>query len=148
MKTFCIILIVSLFAGACNNASNQNAEVKDSAARQEDHSHESDEAIQLNSGKKWKVDDAMLVHIRNIERIVTDTAGPVNYVEAGDSIATHLELLTSSCTMTGQAHDELHKWLLPFLDLSEQLSEQDGREAAATLNEMKTAFSVFNTYFE
>lgn len=148
MKTFHYILIAALFAGACNNASNQNAVQKDSADQHENHSHDADEAIQLNNGKKWKVDDAMLVHIRNVEKIVTDTTGPVNYVAAGDSIAQHLELLTSSCTMTGQAHDELHKWLLPFLDLSEELSEQDGREADSTLNEMKTAFSVFNTYFE
>ena len=57
----------------------------------------------------------------------------------------NLDLLTSNCTMKGQAHDELHKWLLPYLDLVTDFSKDKSAEQFA---EIQNAFTTFNQYFE
>ena len=51
--------------------------------------------------------------------------------------------------MTGQAHDELHKWLVPFIELSDQLDEAEKLEEQQKIfSQMKLSFSTFKLYFE
>lgn len=51
--------------------------------------------------------------------------------------------------MKGKAHDELHKWLLPYIDLVKEFSESKDE---TTLNEqfqkIQTSFTTFNQYFQ
>ena len=64
-------------------------------------------------------------------------------------IAKNLEELTSSCTITGQAHDELHKWLVPFLDLSAEFSETTNvKDAEIAYKKIEESFKEFVVYFE
>jgi hypothetical protein len=46
-----------------------------------EHQHSENEAIQLNDGEKWKVDDNMMRHIRNMEKDVIkfDKENRANY---------------------------------------------------------------------
>jgi len=57
-------------------------------------------------------------------------------------------LLTPNCTMTGKSHDELHKWLLPYIDLVKGLSEaKDETEAARQLENIQISLNTYNQYF-
>ena len=47
--------------------------------------------------------------------------------------------------MKGQAHDELHKWLLPYIDLVEAFSTD---KSADNFTAIQNSFSTFNTYFQ
>ena len=51
--------------------------------------------------------------------------------------------------MTGQAHDELHKWLIPFLKITKEFKEAKSIDKQKQhLQEIQTAFLEFNTYFK
>ena len=51
--------------------------------------------------------------------------------------------------MTGQAHDELHKWLLPYIDLVAELSDAKAEtEAAKQFENIQNSFITFNQYFK
>ena len=51
--------------------------------------------------------------------------------------------------MEGQAHDELHKWLLPFIDLVKEFSESKSEQEFTThCEKIKTTFIEFNKYFQ
>ncbi len=51
--------------------------------------------------------------------------------------------------MEGQAHDELHKWLLPFIELSEEFDVATEKENQEKIyQEFKKMFVEYNTYFE
>ena len=115
--------------------------------KQKHHNHSDDEAIQLDGDKKWKVDDNMMAHIRNMEKDVTsfDKEKPENYQVLADNLKENLDLLTSNCTMKGQAHDELHKWLLPYIDLVDNFSKGKSTEQ---FTEIQHSFTTFNQYFE
>ncbi len=71
------------------------------------------------------------------------------YKTLSENLQKNVDLLTSNCTMKGKAHDELHKWLLPYIDLVKELSEaKDETKAAKQFEYIQTSFSTFNQYFQ
>lgn len=71
------------------------------------------------------------------------------YISLSEKLKNNIDLLTSNCTMKGQAHDELHKWLLPYIDSVKELSEaKDETTASAQLLKVKKSFAQFNEYFQ
>lgn len=105
----------------------------------------------MNDGKKWVVEPKMLVYIRTIETDLLNFKGTTmdEYNQLAGAIDNELGLLTSNCTMSGQAHDELHKWLLPFIDSSDAFfDEEELSQKKEKLSALKLSFETFNTYFE
>ena len=141
------IIFSVFFLFSCNDkAKNESAE-RSQATENEVHEHSNNETIQLNDGQKWKVDVDMMTHIRNMEKDVAsfDKKTQENYQLLADNLKKKLDLLTSNCTMKGQAHDELHKWLLPYIELVEDFSKDRSNENLAKIQE---SFTTFNQYFE
>ena len=81
--------------------------------------------IQLNNGKKWTVAPDMMAHIESMQNSMR-VSNEIGLDSLAKQLKSDLELLTSNCTMTGQAHDELHKWLLPFIELVDRFDANEG----------------------
>ena len=151
---FIFPLAFLIFLLGCNNAVNNEELSTQEPIVEEEHHHDEQEAIVLDNGKKWVVVPEMMTFIKNIENEMVDfykNENPnfENYQTLSITIEKNLEELTSNCTMTGQAHDELHKWLVPFLDLSADFVEvENEEEARAVYQKIKESFNEFNTYFE
>ena len=157
MKFRIIFLFVAgLILLGCNADSGKNNKIQQDSLVTEEHHHHDDEAdaIQMDGDKKWVVVPEMMKYIRNIEDAVVEFSKKENtsfddYKNLAQQIEKNLGDLTSNCTMTGQAHDELHKWLVPFLDLSKEFSESKNQEEAKNnFQKVKESFEVFNKYFE
>lgn len=143
-------IISSFIFVSCNNAPKEN-KTDSTEITTAEHEHDSDEAIVLNNGAKWKVDENMMVHIQNMENDINgfEAKSTDDYAALAKKIESNINLLTSDCTMEGQAHDELHKWLLPFIDLSDAFSDSKTEEEyASNFQKIKTSFTTFKTYFE
>ena len=153
MKLSTITLISSsLIFAACGNQTEEKTVPTETVETEtvHDHDHES-EAIELNEGQKWIVDDSMMVHIRNMETDVNDFVGTAltDYQTLATSLQENINLLTSNCTMTGKAHDELHKWLLPYIDTVDEFAAQTEVSTYVNLlDEIKISFTTFNQYFQ
>ncbi|MDZ4809131.1 MAG: DMT family transporter [Bacteroidota bacterium] len=151
MKVITISLIaISLSFFSCGNNANDNPNKQTEAVVKEQHQH-NDEDIALNSGQKWKLDANMITYIRNMENDVNtlEAKSANDYAALSKNLESNIELLTTNCTMKGQAHDELHKWLIPFIDLSDEFSaSKTEQESAVVYQKIKTAFNSFNIYFE
>lgn len=154
-KLLASIAIGTFMLSSCGSGEHPSEQKnqKDSVAVAEEdhHHHEHSEEIQLNKGEKWKVDANMMVHIDSMKRAIhlfdTNTQGDLQTL--AQQLQGHIDNLTSNCTMTGQAHDELHKWLLPFIDLTEEFAAETDQEKAQHLfAEIKTSFETFDTFFE
>ena len=107
-------------------------------------------SIELNNGQQWKVDERMMTHIRNMEKdiFIFSKSGQKDYKSLADKLQTNLDLLTSGCTMEGRAHDELRKWLLPFMDLVKDFSSTKGDDFAVNqFEKIQSSFITFNHYF-
>ena len=137
---------------SCGNTKNEKSNNQSEVAQYNDHHHDDEsETIELNNGEKWKIDDNMMVHIRTMEQDFSayETAHNKDFKELAKSLQANIDLLTSNCTMKGKAHDELHKWLLPYIETVEELSEaKSEKDAAKFLQEIKSSFKTFNQYFQ
>ncbi len=153
MKKITISLaVISLFLFSCGNAPNENSKEQTQTVTPQEHQHDDEmQTIELNNGNKWLVDTNMIAHIRNMENDVISFAGveQKDYKALSEKLQSNLDLLTSNCTMEGKAHDELHKWLLPYIDLVKKLSEaKDETEAENQFQNIQTSFTAFNQYFQ
>ena len=115
--------------------------------------HQQDDAntIKLNNGEKWKVDDGMMVHLRNMEGAIAKLENPSESEckALAIQLQQHLDLLTSNCTMQGEAHDELHKWLLPFIEQVDLFSSaKPSEEVKIEVSKLQESFVEFNKYFQ
>jgi hypothetical protein len=151
---FSAILIFSgaLFLYSCGQQEEKKKEVTSQVM--EEHHHNETNSIELNNGAKWKVVPEMMKHIRNMESDVY-RFNESQHLELNDftllskNLQKNIDLLTSNCTMEGKAHDELHKWLLPYIDMVDKLNKSKTKEEALlTAEEITSSFKTLNIYFE
>lgn len=146
------LIVISLLLFSCNNTSNEKSKQQAETITHEEHPH-SDEmpTIELNNGEKWKVDANMITHIRNMENDIISFSNvkQKDYKSLSRKLQSNIDLLTSNCTMKGKAHDELHKWLLPYIDIVKKLSEaKNENDALKQFKNIQTSFTTFNQYFQ
>lgn len=141
---FCTLFSVLLFSCKTETPNEHETPVSPETSLEE-------ETLQLNNGNKWKVTENMMVFIRNMETSVNEFENSENkdYTRLAQIIDKNIRDLTSHCTMEGQAHDELHKWLVPFIELSEKFDvATEPSEQEEIYQEFKKMFLLFNTFFE
>jgi hypothetical protein len=158
-------LALGLFLFGCDQAGQNTADKGDhqnetthedhggSEAHEADHEHgsEAESELKLNNGQKWKVNAEMMVHVRTGENAVQafGEAKGKDFKALATDLRENINLLTSSCTMTGKAHDELHVWLLPYIALVNDLEEQtEEAEAMESYHKIQSSFVTFNEFFE
>jgi hypothetical protein len=161
MKKYFAILIVGLIGityGCNNSVKEDNSDISNTkslpSSKESKHQHTESDSIEFNNGSKWKVVSAMMVHIRNMESDInrfseTKHTELKDFTQLGTNLQKNIDLLTSNCTMEGKAHDELHKWLLPYIDMVDKLNKsKNNDEALRIFEEIKASYKTFNLYFE
>lgn len=144
--TYTLVLGMGLVFASCENDTNLNE-----SAPHTEHEHSSEEGIELDNGEKWVVNVEMMGYIKEMDADFEqfENQEDKDYSELASKLEANIDLLTSNCTMTGKAHDELHKWLLPYIDLVSDLSSANNdAEANTTYKELQASFKTFNTYFK
>lgn len=140
MKTILFLFSLAVVFSSCTNpTTNENV------AAENTHQHD-DSAIELINGEKWVVVPEMMQYIRNMESNVLAAEQDSNLDSLTLSIRKNLDSLTSNCTMSGRAHDELHKWLLPFIDLVQETEKSEDK--TSSFNRLTESFSEFNKFFK
>lgn len=107
--------------------------------------------IVLDKGKKWKVPETMMIHIRNIKNDLQVFQSDKNkdYKALSGKLNANISLLTSNCTMEGRGHDELHKWLIPFIDKSKEFAAENDKGKQEELYQyLKKSIAVINKFFK
>ncbi len=139
------IVLSAFFLFSCNSKTKEETTQTNQTTETEVHNHDDHEAVQLDNGKKWKVDDNMMVHINQMEKDIATLNQPEDFEKLSENLNKNVDLLTANCTMKGQAHDELHKWLLPYIDLVNDFSKD---KSAENLQKITASFASFKNYFE
>lgn len=147
-----LLTVVGLLVFGCGEVTNEKIEETTEDVTHKEHHHaEEVQAIGLNDGEKWKVNDEMMPFIHSIEKHINAfaTAEQKDYQLLAEELKNEINLLASSCTMTGESHEELHKWLLPFMEqVNELLVIESEDEAAMKFAEIQTSLTLFNQYFQ
>ena len=101
--------------------------------------------LSLNDEQKWIVNREMGSHFEAMESDIRNFIPSDDIVALQSRLQDNISQLTSKCTMKGQAHDELHKWLVPVIKTVETMDVQNPEEIIETLKEQ---FETYHLYFE
>jgi len=107
------------------------------------------EKLRLNDGEKWEANDATTIGIENMMVFldeVNDTSFKSDIVV--DKLDDEFKTIVAKCTMTGEAHDQLHYFILPLKDKIESLKNTTTKNRKGQLKEIKTYLKMYNTYFK
>lgn len=142
------ILFVSLIA--CKSAPPEESSNETSQTSPVSEIIETPHDLKLNGTEKWTIAEEMRTYIDSIDYTLADFSGndSAAYAQLSTDLARQTKAVISNCTMQGEAHDELHKWLLPFIDLRKTLNPMAENEAKEKkVAELRAEMNNFHTYF-
>ena len=125
-------LVLALFISGCGNNSDKGE-------------------IELNNGAKWKINAEMMPPLEASKKLIAEFAAhdEKDYKALAEKLKENNKLLISSCTMKGESHDELHKWLHPYMALIEELEDaENDNEANQVFKRIEQSFETFNQFFQ
>ena len=125
-------LLLTLFFSSCGNNSKEVGLV-------------------LDNGLKWKVNVEMMPPLEASKELISEfgTNDKKDYKVLAGKLKENNKMLISSCTMKGKSHDELHKWLHPYMALVDELENTDDiNEANQVFLKIEQSFETFNQYFQ
>lgn len=130
---FKIVLVVfcSVFIGACASDNNPHQ-------------------IRLNAGEKWAVNAEMKPHILQGNEILQKylNSNSQEYHALAEQLEAQNMRLIESCTMKGESHDELHKWLLPHMKLIKDLGAATNlTDAKNIIPQLEASFKTYQEFF-
>ncbi len=109
--------------------------------------------VQLDEGKKWKANvetsqgiNKMMASVK--KAISKDIAELEDYRALGAALQTDFNEIFQKCTMTGEAHEQLHNFLLPMVDMVKTFEQKDLVACEKTLPEIKQHLGSYYDYFE
>ena len=145
----CIFLL-----GSCSNVEEQKdtaTENQQTAAHAESHHNETDDAIELNNGEKWMVNEEMKPFVLKGNELVNTYVreNKTDFKTLAEQLKDQNNQLIQSCTMTGKSHDELHKWLHPHIELVENLAQATAlNKANEIVKQLQHSYQVYGNYFQ
>jgi len=138
-----LIILGLLFTSACGPAAEPT----------EDHSqHAEASGIQLNNGQKWTANPETTTGIANMTRLMENfdqqTAGTEEYQELGKQLQAEFGEIFRKCTMTGEAHEQLHHFLLPMVEPMKTLQAGEGESLADVYQQLQDHLTTYSNYFQ
>ena len=91
-----------------------------------------------------EVHDSLL----RMEKLITafDEAATRDYRALGKALQVEVKVIISTCTMTGEGHDQLHILLNPMLMAIKALATEDG--GRAEFDVLRNSWKDYHSHFE
>ncbi|MDP6923045.1 MAG: hypothetical protein QGH06_08765 [Lutibacter sp.] len=101
----------------------------------------------LNDGNKWQVNTETTTAIKNMNQIVAAyvAGSELPVTQLGGALQQELNIIFENCSMKGEAHDQLHNFLLPLIDKVEEIQEQE--IADSQLTELQEHLALYGMFF-
>lgn len=142
VKLLLTLVIVGVFS--CQQKENKDEIVVKQSVEQEDDFKFS--AVSLNNGQLWQANTETTQGIKNMQQLMTDFS-----IENGDSetlisaLKDEFAQIFKKCTMTGEAHEQLHNYLFPLKTRINRLTEEVNEQNTADLQKY---LEDYFTYFQ
>jgi hypothetical protein len=152
-----LILLFALIIAVATACQNKPAATDESTAKteevngqhEEDHSGEA-KTVQLNNGQKWTANAETTEGIKNMSALINnfnDTPEMNDCRALKAKLTSEFDMLIQKCTMTGEAHDQLHNYLIPLREKFEALDSPDGEQCSKALNDIRDHLGAYGNYF-
>ncbi len=150
MKKVIVLGMSVMLLWSCNNSTEKSTAHQETENHAAHHHDENSEAIELNNGNKWLVNEEMKPFVLKGEELVNSYIqnNESDYKALAEQLKNQNSQLIKSCTMNGKSHDELHKWLHPHLEIVKALeNETDATKASEAVLHLQHSYQQYHQYF-
>ncbi|MFZ2282781.1 MAG: hypothetical protein WAV86_02810 [Lutibacter sp.] len=145
-----LVIMATILVVSCNNEKNKKQEIA-KPVQTEEETHESEGVLKLNNGDLWIANAETTEGIEQMKQLIAnfnDTENMEAYAELKTKLEAEFGTIISKCTMTGEAHDQLHNYLLPMKPLFKDLAAEDLATRKAALEKLTKHLSEYSAYFK
>ena len=163
-KSILLIFAISLFmfSVSCDHKTEKNhdhsrAQQTEShqqeqpvSQQKDEHGLESDDALQLNNGNLWEANIETAEGIQTMKNILNSFSKQENmeaYINLKQDLEAEFGTIITKCTMTGEAHNQLHKYLVPMKNLFDGLVAPDIAIRKASVYKINVHLEEYSKYF-
>lgn len=115
------------------------------------HSNQKAMPLSLDNGSKWTANTETTTGINSMIRLLDEFAGTDDmqaYKILMANLSEQYQLIFKKCTMKGEAHNQLHNYLLPMKDLFNGLESNDLKVRKENLKKLKAYLLSYPDYFQ
>ncbi|MDD3720947.1 MAG: hypothetical protein PHW92_00470 [Lutibacter sp.] len=145
-----LAILATVLVVSCNNNKNKKQEIA-KPAQSEEETHESEGVLELNDGNLWMANIETTDGIQEMTHLIanfTDRENMEAYPELKSKLEAEFGTIISECTMTGEAHDQLHNYLLPMKPLFKDLAAEDLATRKSAVEKLTIYLSEYSAYFK
>jgi len=109
------------------------------------------DGLGLNEGEKWVANPETTDGIHKMGEIISSNNSSTieDYQLLAEELGETKNGIFKACTMKGEAHENLHAYLIPLIGLINDLSEDTSiEEAGKTVDSIKEHVDAYDYYFE
>jgi len=111
-----------------------------------------EKSVVLNDGQKWEANIETTRGIANMSDLINadfDVEDLEKHLEIAANLNAEIRTIFSSCTMKGEAHEQLHNYILPLVTLCNDYEKSESIDEAKTLNQrIQLKVSAYGLYFK
>lgn len=132
MKTICLIIAIGLSGlYGCGSGGHEHGTTP----------------VTLNNGVKWAANPETTKGIQNMSELIDTyvSSNSGDHAKLSDDLSKEFDSILQQCTMSGEAHDQLHNYLMPLKEKIDKLAE-DGSNAK--IKDIQSYLDDYSTYFQ
>ena len=138
---------------SCKNETKDNndktsTEIVDQTTEE---SHIASNGLALDNGKRWIANPETTKGVENMIAIMNsfdEKENAKSYEKLTKDLKSEFTMIFAKCTMKGEAHEQLHHFLIPIKDLLETLPSSDLMIAQKSFDDLKHQLSIYKKYFK
>lgn len=139
MKKIAFSLVAVLLL-SCNTSSKQESVIDVKSA---DLTYMT---IRMDDGKVWKANKETTESITTMLNYTIAFDG--DYALLKMNLEKEFQNMFLKCTMTGEAHNQLHNYLAPMIEMFDGIGNSDKNMANQSIDKLKIHLSAYSLFFE
>ncbi len=109
--------------------------------------------IKLNNGEKWEANPETTEGIMNMKMVIEEySKQPAStreyYQGLAQKLAGYFDGIIQNCTMKGEAHEQLHNYLIPMKPYLEKIGSGDAKTAEEAKSVLTKYLTLYDNYFK
>ncbi|MBQ0767700.1 MAG: hypothetical protein KBT58_00300 [Bizionia sp.] len=107
--------------------------------------------LQLNNGERWEANIETTDGVKKMITLMDDfvlTEDTAAYAGLAEYLKQEFAVIFEKCTMKGEAHNQLHHFLIPINNEFDKLSSSNVETCKASFNRLNDHLKIYPLYFK
>ena len=151
-KTTQLFLAITIlfFTISCKK-SNEKKSIQEQPQQIEAQHYNEVEELKLNDGNLWEANAETTDGIHTMLQLMNNFSEDEtlkSYVTLKQSLVKEFKTIIQKCTMTDEAHDQLHIFIIPMRELFNGLTDPDLNIRKEKFNKLNAHLKTYKNYFK